>query len=136
MKLISMRKLVLEIHALTTTEFCLKYKIPTPTLSSVSPSMTNELLRIDAIKQRFFVEYAQFLSKKVNLNVLIKQLGFSLSEAEGNGRDVELLNDGYCVIHSEGGELWLSSYDATDGREINIIEDLVGLDIEVNFNLR
>lgn len=135
MKLISLRKFVLETHGLTTTEFCLKHKIPTPSLSSVSPSMTNELLRIDAIKQRFFVEYAQFLSKKVDLFVLIKELGFGLSEG-GNGRDIELLNNGYCILHSEGGYLWLSSYDATDGREVHIIEDLVGLDIEVNFDLR
>ena len=135
MKLISMRKFILETHGLTTTEFCLKYKVPTPAFSSVSPCITNELLRIDAIKQRFFVEYAQLLSKKLDIFVLIKELGFSLSEG-GNGRGIELLNNGYCVLHSEGSELWLSSYDATDGREVNIIEDLVGLDIEVNFNLR
>lgn len=123
MKLISMTRLVLETHTLTTIEFCSKYEIP-------RPSDFSGECKIKEIKLKGFTDYAKFLSKEITVEVLIKELGFVFLDSKD--KSIEFINNGYCIVNTKH-DFWLSSYDATEGREIKTVEDLVGLDINVNF---
>lgn len=59
----AMIKYILEIDALTTTEFCNKYNVPKPVFTGEVNSSVNEMLRIDAVKHRMFVQKAKEIFK-------------------------------------------------------------------------
>lgn len=54
---------ILEIDFMTTVEFCREYDIPIPKFTGDVKSLANELLQIDAIKHRLFVEEAKRLNR-------------------------------------------------------------------------
>ena len=56
---------ILEIDWLTTTEFCDKFNVPPPRFTGEVESSVNEMLRIDAIKHRMFVEKAKEIRKNL-----------------------------------------------------------------------
>ena len=89
--------------------------------------------KFSEIKLKGFVDYAKFLSKKITVEVLTKELGFKITGDDG--RNIECTNNGYCIfiMDSDFDDFWLCSHDATEGREIKTVEDLIGIDIEVNF---
>ena len=118
-----MSRFVLETSSLTTIEFCSKYEIPRPS------DFLSEC-KFKEIKLRGFVDYAKFLSKKITVEVLTKELGFVFLDSKD--KSIEFINNGYCVVNTKH-DFWLCSHDATEGREIKTVEDLVGIGIQVNF---
>ena len=56
---------ILEIDWLTTTEFCNKFNVPHPRFTGEVESSVNEMLRIDAVKHRMFVEKAKEIRKNL-----------------------------------------------------------------------
>lgn len=62
---------ILEIDWLTTVELCNKYGIPLPKFTGQVDSSVSEIFRIDAIKQKMFVDYAKFLSKNITLEMFV-----------------------------------------------------------------
>lgn len=67
MKLLSMTDYILHIDGMTTKEFCDAYGIPHPTIEE---GVTG-FLTIDAIKHRFFLEYAKFLKQKIRVSMFV-----------------------------------------------------------------
>jgi hypothetical protein len=130
MKLISMTKFVLETNELTRAEFCDLYLKPP---RYYEPLNYLDTLQIDVNRLRIINEYAQFLAKEIMVNTLTNELGFTFLESMENG--IEFINNGYCIICTGSG-FWLSSYDTTEGLEVKTVEDLIGLDIEVNFKFK
>lgn len=76
MILISMVNFILETDWLTTKEFCDKYNVPLPKFTGEVNSSVNELLAIDAIKHRYFVEYAKMLNRKITINDFVSDKPF------------------------------------------------------------
>jgi hypothetical protein len=131
MKLISMTKFVLETNELTRAEIWKEY------LNSDIKYLHRPLFGMSSglaeVKQDSCVQYAKFLSKKITVQLLTNELCFELLESKD--KDMEFINSGYCIICTGSG-FWLSSYDAAEGREVKTVEDLVGLDINVDFKIQ
>lgn len=123
-----MTKFVLETNELTRAEIWKQY------LNSDSKYFSNVTISTESglgkIKHSICVQYAKFLSKKITVQLLTNELGFTFLESKENS--TVFINNGYCVVN-HGSSFWLSSYDATEGREIKTVEDLVGIGIDVNF---
>ena len=68
-KLVSMVEFILEIDWLTTMDFCKQYGIPLPKHNGDIDYGVSEMFRIDAVKQKMYVDYAKFLNKKITYDM-------------------------------------------------------------------
>ncbi len=78
--LIPMIQFILDIDWLTTKEFCDIYQVPHPKFTGEVESSVNNLLQVDAIKHKMFVDYSKLLNKKITADILMKNLGFECIE--------------------------------------------------------
>lgn len=58
-----MVQFILEVDYMTTTEFCNKYGVPLPVFTGEVGSSVNNLLQIDAIKCKMFIQKAKELNR-------------------------------------------------------------------------
>lgn len=127
LKLITMVQFIIEMDWLSTKEFCTKYNVPRPRWTGDIKSSSDQLLNIDAIKHKMFVEYAKILNKEITVGILQERMGFKSIETRSdrftykNGK-VEIVNDQY--------GFWFNGYDGIDGKRISRVEDLVSLELE------
>jgi hypothetical protein len=128
-KLIPLIDYVLQIDWMTTVEFCETYQIPKPRLSGDVDYSVSEIFRIDAIKQKMFVDYAKFLNKDITVEIL-KIIGFNQDNFKGilmpdytNGK-YEITNDKY--------GFYLQPYDSVGGRRITKVSQLCDLGLTIN----
>lgn len=135
-KLVSMVQYILDIDWMSTAEFCDEYNVPKPVLINDVNTMVNQLLQVDAIKHKMFVEYAKFLNKELSLD-MFKDDNKVFNEFEINylGSGIPRIENGkygkYKIINDEYG-FYLYPYDSSDGRRITKVIDLVDLGIEYN----
>lgn len=74
-ELSQMADFVLEINAMTTTEFCKKYKIDLPYFTGEVESSAEQFIRLDGIKYRMLVNHAKkWKEKESDTWLLNKQL--------------------------------------------------------------
>ena len=126
-----MTRFVLEINELTRAEIWKEY------LNSDIKYLHRPLFGMSSglaeVKQDICVQYAKFLSKKITVQLLTNELCFELLESKD--KSVDFVCNGYCLINTKQ-DFWLCSYDATEGWEVKTVEDLVGLDINIDFKIQ
>lgn len=128
-KLIPMVQFILEIDFMTTKEFCDTYNVPHPYFTGEIKSSAEQLLQVDAIKHKMFVEYAKILNKNISEDSL-KYLGFT--EIDTRGGYPEFKNERFTITKDQYG-FWLQPYDSMDGVRLSKINDLVGYGFSYNY---
>lgn len=127
-KLISLLEFTLEIDWLSTTEFCKKYNAPLPYWTGNEESSALMFIHVDAHKWRHVKDYAKFLNKKIDNNVLTKTLGFEIVPDTRGG--YPMFKCGKYEIMNDSHGWYLCPYDSVDGARIHKLNDLVDLNLE------
>ena len=128
-KLISLIDYVLQIDFMTTVEFCNVYQIPKPKFACDVDFGVSEIFRIDAIKQKMFVDYAKFLNKDITVDIL-KTLGFNQAVYKGENMP-EYTNGKYEIANDKYG-FYLQPYDSVDGQRVRKVFQLCELGLTIN----
>ncbi|MDI9863986.1 hypothetical protein QM480_06605 [Flectobacillus sp. DC10W] len=124
---------ILGIDWMTTKEFCEQYNVNAPQLKLTVLDSVNELLRIDAIKYKMFVDHAKFLNEPITEKLLVF-CGFQKSEDEREPvvKYVAVNHEHrYEIIIDQYGYMLLP-YCSVDSRRLNVMGDLSSLGLTYN----
>lgn len=132
-KLISMVDFILEIDWLTTAEFCKKYNISPPYFTGEIASSVEQILRIDAIKHRIFIEYAKLLNTQLTVELLTK-MNFKELPKRSSSFPSRYEYGKYKIIDDEHG-FWMAGYDSVDGKRLHKLSDLTGYNLTINWGI-
>lgn len=136
MKLISMVDFILDTHCLTTNKFCTKYNFPLPKFNNNIDKAVIEIMTIDSIKHRLFVEYAKLLNRN-----LMSDMFMGNNPLFPKCRQIDVSENKYLhfrlshrldIFFDKKGCCLQPHIDQMEGYYIKKISDLINLEIEIN----
>lgn len=126
-RLIPMVQFILEIDWMSTKDFCDKYGVPHPRLTSNIQASADQFLQVDAVKHKLFIEHAKLLNKKITADIIVKNMGFKSEDVRGG--QPRYTNGNYTIINDQYG-FWFDAYCSVDGFRIDRLEDISHLGLE------
>ena len=149
--LIPLSQYVLEVDALSTQEFCEKFKLPPPSWTGETESTALQFIHLDSLKYDMVLQYTKFLNTPLTIGMftpcdsdgkpfptpklsseipayeaaLKRVLFMGFERVKNTGKLIKVKNNDIEIC--QDGEYYYVSYDIVVEYSVQVIEDLAGI---------